>query len=328
MSERPAVLFGALLTVAGLFAASLVAGLASLGGAGIAGLAATLVGALSACVFFLAELRRVPVTSLMLIAFALASAYGFARALLAFQRQQRLLNKLPLEPLEGKLADIARQAGAPRLFTTPASRPAAFCFGLMGPRIVLTSGLLERLAPDEQAAAVWHEAQHARVREPLRCFLGQLAVGTFFWIPALRDLLERYLLTKELDADRLASARTSQRALAGALYEVIPQPSYIGAIGLGNMAAARIDRLFDPKAELPHCFGRIRLGLTAIAIVALAGAIAYPGTLNVSENAQIGSMLTTASVHGLHAMAIGLALNATLLICLARGARKLARRDR
>src|SRR5439155_9434645 len=114
-----------------------------------------------------------------------------------------------------------------------------FCFGLLHPRVAVTAGLLAQLTPDEQAAAVWHEIEHARVREPLRCLLARLATSAFFWIPALRDLLERYLLAKEVAADRHAAARTSRRALAGALHEVIGHPTPQGAVGFADAAAAR-----------------------------------------------------------------------------------------
>lgn len=325
MSERPAVVFGLLVAAAALLTSLLVAGLAALGGPGIAGLAATLVGALSACVFFLTELRQVPLTSLALVAFALASALGCTRALLVYRREQRLLGALPLERIEaGELAELATSAGAPQLYVTPARRPVAFCFGLLRPRVVLTSGLLDRLNPDEQAAVVWHEAQHARVREPLRCLLARLAVSTFFWIPALADLLERYLLTKEIAADRVATGRTSRRALAGALHEVIAQPTFAGTIGFADVAAARVDRLFDQEAKLPPLFRPARLILSATGLSLLAVVLAFPARLAIGERAQMESMLTTMSLHGLPGMAAGLAVNAAVLTCLGLAARRFA----
>jgi hypothetical protein len=286
-----------------------------------------LVGSLSACIFFLAELRQAPLTSLTLVVFALASAFGLLRALLVYRRELRLLRALPLERAdEHEFAELAKAAAVTELYITPAQRPAAFCFGLLRPRIVLTSGLLERLSAEETEAVIWHEAMHARFREPLRCLLGRLVVSAFFWVPSLSDLYQRYLLAKELAADQAATARTSRAALAGALQEVAAQPSFAGAIGLGDAAAARIDRLFDPAAQLPPLFPRMRLVLSGLGAAALALALAFPGTIALGERTQLDSMLTTMSLHGLPGMAAGLIFNLALFAGIVLSTRHLARR--
>lgn len=285
-----------------------------------------IVGAFSACIFFLAELEQVPLSSVVLVALATASAIAFARASIRYLREQRLLRTLPLERIErGPLSELARAAGTVDLFTAPALRPAAFCHGLLRPRVVITAGLLERLGPDEQAAVIWHEAHHAREREPLKCLIAQLAARTFFWIPALRDLLDRYLLAKELAADLLAAGQTSRRALAGALSEVVGEPTPAAAVGLAEFAAARVDRLFDPTASLPSLFRLRRVVVSLVATAGLAFLLVFPGRLDVPETAHLRSMLTTMSLHGLPGMAIGLAANGALFALLALGARRLGR---
>ncbi len=312
MSERPNAVFGSIVAIAGGLTAAIGAALAALGLAGIATLGATVVGALTACVFFLAELQRIALSSLVLVFLALASVAACARTLWAYRRERRLLNALPLEPLgEGPLAAIARAAGV-RLDVTPARRPAAFCFGVLRPRVVLTSGLLERLSGDEQAAVVWHEAEHAHAHEPAKCLLGRLAASTFFWVPALRDLLERFLLVKEVSADRRAVARTSRDALTGALYEVASAPS-LAAVGAGDLATARIERLFEPEAPLPPLFRRSHLAGSAVGAAAVTLALAFPARLDLGEQTHLHAMLTSLSLHGLPGMAAGLVLNGAML---------------
>jgi Zn-dependent protease with chaperone function len=312
VSERPNAVFGSIVAIAGGLTAALGAALGGLGLAGMATLAATILGALTACVFFLAELHRIALSSLVLVVLALASLAACTRTLWAYRRERRLLDDLPLEPLsKGPLAAIARTAGI-RLHVTPARRPAAFCFGLLRPRVVLTSGLLERLSGDEQAAVVWHEAEHAHAREPAKCLLARLAASTFFWMPALRDLLERFLLVKEIAADRRAVARTSRDALAGALYEVASAPS-LAAVGAGDLASARIARLFEPEASLPPLFRRWHLAASAVGAAALTLALAFPAQLDLGEQTQLDSMLTSLSLHGLPGMAAGLVLNGAML---------------
>jgi beta-lactamase regulating signal transducer with metallopeptidase domain len=178
--------------------------------------------------------------------------------------------------------------------------------------VVITSGLLERLSSDEQAAVLWHEAEHAHAHEPAKCLLARLAASTFFWMPALRDLVDRFLLVKEISADRRAVARTKPDALAGALYEVASAPS-LAAVGVGDFATARIERLFDADAPLPPLFRRSHLAASAVGTVALMLALAFPAQLDLGERTHLHVMLTSLSLHGLPGMAAGLVLNGAMV---------------
>lgn len=313
MTERPSAVLGILVAATAAVGALLTAGLAALGIAGVLSLAAMLVGVFSMCVFFLAEAHRVPLSSLVLVMLVGASLVAFLRTLLSYRREQRLLRRLPLVRLPaGPLAQIAEEAGI-SVYLTPARRPAAFCFGLLRPKVVLTAGLLARLGVEEQQAALLHELQHARVREPLRCLLARLAVNAFFWLPALRDLFERYVLVKEVAADRYAAAQTSRAALAGALCAVAGEPSPAGAIGLGELADARVDRLLEPAARLPRLFHVHRLGASAGAAAVLVLPSVYPARLDLGETAHLHGMLLSSSIHGLPGMALGSLCNVLLL---------------
>jgi len=323
MSERPGIVFGSLLAIAATLSTLLLIGLDTLGASGLASILITLLGAFSACVFFLVQLRAVPLESLALVALTSLSAVALLRALLRFRRQQRLLVGIPLERIEvSALVRPAQASGASDLYLAHATRPAAFCVGLLHPRLVVTSGLLNRLTADEQAAVIWHETQHARLREPLRCLIAETITTAFFWLPTLRDLSERYRLTRELDADQVAIAHTSRRALAGALHEVIAEPAYAGTIGLADAASARIDRLFDPSAKLPPLFSRLRLTVSVASIGILALVVALPAQLSFGENAPLNTMLTSTSLHGLPGMTLGFALNAALITGIALAARR------
>lgn len=329
MTERPNVAFASLIAATAVVTGMLLGGLAVLGGTCVVRLAATIIGALSSCVFFLAELKQVPVAPLVLTGLSVASALAFVRTLVAYLREQRLLRTLPLEPIEdGPLTEAMHAAPAQRVYVVPASRASAFCYGLVRPRIVITSGLLARLNAAEQAATVWHELHHARSREPLKCLCARLATSTFFWIPALRDLLDRYLLAKELAADRAAIRRTSTRALAGALYEASLEPASIATVGMAELAGARVERLFDANAPLPPLFQRSRLAATGLVLAGLTLLLEMPLRLDLSESVHLRSMLLSSGLHGLPGMAAGSFVNATIFVGLAVGARRVWRRRR
>jgi len=279
-----------LLVSAGVAAAGLLAAATVLMAGQVA--AATLVTALSMCAWSLATTRTVPFALVVPIGFELASAAACVFAVLRFRRERRLIRSLPIERIadDGELAELARSAGV-ELYRAPATRPAAFCFGLARPRVVVTSGLLERLSVEEQAAALWHEAHHARVREPLRCLLARLVTSTFFWLPVLRDLFERYVLVRELDADRLATSATSRAALAGALAKVEAAPALAGTVGFANLAETRGDRLADPRSPLPLLFRRGRVAISLAAVALLGAAFTHPAGVAVSKSVHTKTMV-------------------------------------
>jgi hypothetical protein len=290
VSVRSKPLLWALLAGATAAAALAAAGLVLLVGT-VASRTAALIGTVSDCAWSLAVTRTLPLGLLLPALLGVASVVALVRSVRHYRRERRVLGELPLVPIaDGELGEIARKTGL-AIYRTPAARPAAFCFGLFRPRIVFTSGLLERLSAAEQAAALWHEAQHARLREPLRCLLARLAASTFFWLPVLRDLFERYTLVRELDADRLAMSRTSTSALAGALHEVVAGPRVAGAVGFADFAAARVDRLLDPAVPLPALFTRTRLTISVTAVALLGLAFSYPADMPVSRHVHSHTMM-------------------------------------
>ena len=328
MSEQPAAVFGALLAAAVLLATVVFLGLVSLGGASIVDLAMIVLGAFSACVYFLTELDQVPLLSVVLVGLALSSTVALIRVLLGYWRQRRIFTRLPLEPIDREFSEFVGARSVVRLYRTPAERPAAFCCGLARPIIIVTDGLIAQLNPHEQAAAIAHEAEHARTREPLRCLIARMAAASFFWMPILADLLERYLLVKELVADREAVTRTSSRAVAGALDKVLGTPTPAGAVGLGERVPPRIGRLRDPSTPLPPLWTPKRLALSGVSGIILSLTIAFPARLDVSQAAHLRPMLMSMSVHGLPGMAAGLVINLAVITATIVTARRLRSRSR
>lgn len=289
MTERAKPLLWALASTAALLAGLLAASLFFL--AGNLAQASTVLSRISMCVMSLAQTQTLPLGLLLPLLLVVASAISLGQGVYRYRRERRILTALPLEPvLDGKLGEVARVASL-HLYRTTASRPAAFCFGLLRPRIVFTTGLLERLSDEEQVAALWHEAHHARVREPLRCLVARLVASTFFWVPVLRDVFDRYALIRELDADQIATTRTSTSAVAGALHETVATPALAGVVGFADFAAARVDRLFDPATPLPSLFKRTRVALSIGVVALLSLAFTYPANVPVSHHVHAQPMM-------------------------------------
>jgi hypothetical protein len=203
-----------------------------------------------------------------------------------------------------------------------------FAAACCGRKSWVTTQLLDALDPAERGAVVTHELSHARSRGPLELVLGQLVVRSVFWVPVLRDLVDRYLLPTELVADRAAIGATSPAALAGALSQVFETPKMAGTIGFANHAAARIDRLFDPHATLPPLLTPARVALTGLTLAA-AGAIVYSSPrLTSSQSEQLHTMTVNLLQHHLQARLIGFAITVAIVTGVIACARRLARRPR
>lgn len=325
MSERPDLVFGAFLVLAAAAAALLLGALVEIGLQGVTDIAAVGAGLASACVRFAVEVRRLPLALVVVSLTTVAAGVALVRGLCCIWREQRLVRALPLVPLaESDYRDAVPTPGEGRIYVLDSSRHRAFCAGLLRPRVVLTSALLDGLDAEERRAVVVHELSHARGHGPLKLAFLRLAVRTLFWAPVLRDLVDRYVLLTELAADRAAIARTSPSALAGALSQVLTTPKLVGSVGLADHAAARIDRLFDTHARLPRLISPLRAAATVLAL-GVAAALAYSSPrLSSSESMQLHAMSVDLLAHHVLARLAGFGITVLAVSLVVAGVRRRA----
>lgn len=115
--------------------------------------------------------------------------------------------------------------------------PAAFVAGFIHPRIYVSTGLLRKAAPLELEAAVLHEVAHRRRRDPLRCWLVDLAL-TSLYLPGTGWLCAAYRAAREASADAEATARMGDdRPLLRAIAMVAGPPPVAAACSLGDERA-------------------------------------------------------------------------------------------
>jgi Zn-dependent protease with chaperone function len=325
LTERSDLIFGACLVVAGGAAATLTGAMVEAGSGGIAGFAAVSAGLVSACILFAIELRDLPPALDVAASTALASSVALVHSLRVLWREQRSLRALPVATLAAStFGDSIPYRGDVNIDVLRSHRRGAFCAGLLRPRVVITTALLDALGHDERRAVVEHELSHARNHAPLKLALGRLAARTLFWVPLLHDLVERHVLLTELEADRAAIAATSPTALAGALSQALESPATAGGIGLADHAAARVDRLFDARAKLPRLISPSRAVIT-LCVVAMAAALLHSSPHpSSSESAQLHTMSVNLLAHHLQARLMGLAATAVTLGLALAAARRFA----
>ena len=192
--------------------------------------------------------------------------------------------------------------------------PLAFCAGYLRPHIFVSQGALELLTPSELSAVLAHERHHLRRRDPLRRLLARALADSFFFMPILRRISDRYRALGEVAADEAAlSSVADRRSLASALLKFSErEPSPAGVAGIHP---ERVDHLLgDPDSadwRLPlSSVGQSVLALWALAALVL---LIWQGVLHPSLEAPLllAAACMTAMVAG-PILVAGIALSASV----------------
>src|SRR5271165_2581003 len=144
----------------------------------------------------------------------------------ASRRLARLVEALALAPRD-RLTRAAMQTGlAGRVVLVEAADSFSFVYGVLTPRVAVSSGFLEGATSAELRAVLEHEHYHVRNLDPLKVVLVRALSTTLFFLPALESLRARYVAGRELAADRRAVEVCGRRPLAGALLKVVRGPEW------------------------------------------------------------------------------------------------------
>ncbi|MHB1497561.1 MAG: M48 family metalloprotease [Acidimicrobiales bacterium] len=180
------------------------------------------------------------------------------------------------------LPPVARSMGFPEvprwLVVLPEGTPAAYCTGLLWPRVVVSSGLLGRLGEPALRAVLAHELSHRRRRDPLRYALAKSLARGLFFVPSLGDLADATLADNEASADARAVGSAGRGAVVDALLEMMaahpPVPAGSAAMAGGDILRVRVEALESGKHPRPH-LRPARMATSLLALAALLGAGAW-----------------------------------------------------
>jgi Zn-dependent protease with chaperone function len=274
---------------AGMAAVSLLAGMLALCGAVGCVLLALLVSRLADD--GVSALADEPVAVWPALAFIIVVGAGAVLGVLSLRRQVRASRALARRvdslgsPLTGELRAAAERSGlAGRLKLVDSSEPFSFAYGALTPRVAISRGLVEIADPEELDAVLSHERYHVRNLDPLKVMLSRALPKSFYYVPLLDGLHQRYVAARELAADRRALSTHGREPLAGALYKVVrgpawPELSAAAAIGGSELLDARLSQLelgSEPPVAgpTPSALALSLLGaaaLTALFVIAVAG---------------------------------------------------------
>ena len=206
-----------------------------------------------------------------------ASAVVAVRAAAGSRALQKLVRAAgrPVPPFIQNEAAVLECAA--RLDVVAAEEAFAVTYGLIRPRILISTGLARVLTRAEIGAVLAHEAEHIRCRDPLRLLAARLAASWACYLPAARWLWGGAMLRHELAADRAAAGRAGRSVVAGALLKLASTPT-CPAVAAASPAGdgprsleARVSQLEAgrPPRQRP-AVSRLRSSAGAVALLAAA----------------------------------------------------------
>lgn len=113
----------------------------------------------------------------------------------------------------------------------------SFCYGLLQPKICLSTGLLKNLTENELKAILLHESYHLKNHDPLKILLGKTSAIMFFFIPIFGDIQNYYAFSKEIAADEVVIKNGNKHSLISVLSKLMvsPSPRLAGVAALANV---------------------------------------------------------------------------------------------
>jgi beta-lactamase regulating signal transducer with metallopeptidase domain len=184
-------------------------------------------------------------------------AFVFGQGGLSLIRQlratRRFLQSLPAEApeLPARLQRLATEIDIThRVDLVQDARTYSFCYGLLRPRICVTTGLLDVLDEAELRALLLHERHHLRQHDPLWILIGDVLADAMSIFPITRVLAQRQRMAQEVAADQAAIIGCdSDVPLSSALLKLLTaqrdRSCVPVAVGAFSVTEERIARLIN-----------------------------------------------------------------------------------
>jgi beta-lactamase regulating signal transducer with metallopeptidase domain len=199
--------------------------------------------------------------------------YECVRQLHRLYRLQLTLRSLG-EPPAGHVDNLAR-FGLRAVQVVSTDEVLCFCIGLLRPRIVVSTGLVNLLDRAELDAVLAHEASHQRRRDPLRLMVASVAIRGLFFVPALTDLARAARLTTEVEADAAAVDRYGYsnmlRALKTVLEAVPLTPAGASAMVASDLMSERVQALGGDHPRFIIRWRRLVASIAALVVLLTLG---------------------------------------------------------
>ena len=218
----------------------------------------------------------------------LATGTGYLLWRRQLHRVRRMVRNLArLRVPEDELLPLLRRLDlVGKVVLVDSSDPLCFCAGFRSPLIYVSRGTLATLTGEELEALLIHEKHHLENRVPLKILFGRCLTSAFFFIPYLRDLLQKYLVEAEIAADDHAIRRQGHAGgIIGAIEKLVTHPfteaSPGYAVGATGALSYRIDHLAGNDTGCSFACRFSHLAVSVFVTTLIVTAILHPLTASV-----------------------------------------------
>jgi Zn-dependent protease with chaperone function len=146
-------------------------------------------------------------------------------------------------------------------------QPTAYCVAGRHPTVVLTTGAVQALDPDQLAAVLAHERAHLAARHHRLLAMARIGRQVLPFLPLMRDADAQVTRLVEMHADDVAQRASGPAPLATALVALATGSPAPGLAAAAIDTVQRIHRLLDPARPLGR--GRRRLLRATAAVFVL-----------------------------------------------------------
>jgi beta-lactamase regulating signal transducer with metallopeptidase domain len=158
------------------------------------------------------------------LAIALSLLTAFAKIIISLIKTKIFIDSRRINTVlpSAKLAQVTGNIGITKqVIEINEARPLVFCHGILKPKIYIASTVVQALSHAELQAVLLHETHHALSQEPARLLLLKF-IGTFTFIPGIKNLTKKYLSFSEMAADELATDNFTKKSnLASAMAKIL-----------------------------------------------------------------------------------------------------------
>lgn len=175
------------------------------------------------------------------------------------------------------------------LFDDP--KPQAFCLGIVHPKIYISTSLIRIMNIKELEAILLHEKYHLNKNHNLFLVIFSLINNLFLFFPFINDLYKRYMVKKEIEADRSTLNILNDRFILISSFKKLlthdalqyPSLSYISSYSNDSSLEMRIKEiigLHPPYSKLE----KRNIIISLLSFFILTGIVLYPVTITHAHN--------------------------------------------
>lgn len=155
---------------------------------------------------------------------------------------------------DNRITQIAYTVGLSNQVTIlKQQKPQAFCFGVINPKIYLSTGLISLMSDVELKVILRHEKYHVDHNDPLVFILATLVESLFPFFPVISEFIRVYRTDREVKADNHAMRTIEDRySLTEILKKLVSgettvRPAFIASILSEDILEARIQSITQQK---------------------------------------------------------------------------------